>query len=164
MAGNKRDGILDRLQRHDFHDDALLAMRIVPAQNRRERPRIELELTEYDTGRPRQLVFTGCENIRFDGDFAVLTDNAFAVVAEVVATATDDDVIALLKDQKSRLNVEYQDDNDNPIEERHRQKKLDDPSDLILFTVVLYGGTVEVAARNFKLLRGASNTAPSARP
>jgi len=156
MAGNDRDSIVGRLQDYDFHDDALLAVRIVPAQNRREKSRVELDLSEYVTDRPRRLVFTGCENIRFDGDFAVLTDNAFAVVAEVVATPADDAIIALLKDQKPRLNVEYEDEDESPIEERHRQEKLDDPFGLVLFTVVLYGGTLDVVARNFRVLRGAS--------
>jgi hypothetical protein len=153
VVSTGRDEVVGRLQSLDFHDDAVLATRVVPAPSFRHSARFELELAEYGTSQPRTLVFRGCENIKLDVDLAVLTDNAFGAVAEVTASIEDIVIRSLVAEQGNRLNITYEDSKGQVVEFERRNSKLVDPSSLVLFTVRLYGGTIEIVARDFALKR-----------
>src|ERR1043165_4211420 len=61
----------------DFHDDTLVAIRVVPPQRRAatEVAAIEVELLQYSQNTRRIVRFSGCRNLRIAMDFDVLAGN-----------------------------------------------------------------------------------------
>jgi len=150
-ARRERSRIVAEFNSHSLHDDTLHALRIVPSTSRRRHSRVELDLTEYVTNRPRQLCLTGCANISFVADFDVLLDNAGANTERVHAIVDDERIRQIMTEQMAHLNIEYFDEDNRPADYHPTRTKLLDVSAYILFRITFYGGTLEVIARGFTL-------------
>ncbi len=140
--------VVDAFHRHSLHDDTVHAIRIIPATSPRQESRIEIDLTDYASGKPRQLALTGCVVMALTADFVELADNAFANVNSVQAEGDEERTRAFIESQKSCRYLVYV----TPSRDPALQRMKDVPS-LVLFRVNLFGGTLEVAARGFKLSR-----------
>lgn len=139
---------------HRFHDDTVLDMRISPSRSRTRFSKIVIDFAEDDTGRLKQLTFTGCANVSLTADFDVLTDNAgFGNTSHVQACCESDKIKNFLAEQIDDLNIDYSDEYDEPSNRHPTRAKLGDLSKFILFRVELFGGTLELVARNFKVNR-----------
>lgn len=147
----EREQIVAAFNARSLHDDTVHALRIVPSTSRRRHSRVEIDLTEYVTDRPRRLVLTGCANLSFVADFDVLTDNAFANTEAVFASIDEERIHQIMVAQMAQLNVEYHDEEGHPSDWHPTQRKLADLSVYILFRITFYGGTLEVVARGFTL-------------
>ena len=132
-----------------FHDDTVLGVNIVPSTSRRRYSKVEIEFSEYCSGRPRHLILTGCANVSLIADFDVLTDNACFNTQGVQAFDDPQQIEKILSNQLEHLNIDYMTENDEPSDRHPTRKKLQDVSPYILFRVMFFGGTLEVVARNF---------------
>lgn len=158
-----REEIVQAFHARSLHDDTVHAVRIFPSTTRRRQSRVEIDLTEYVSDRPRLLVLTGCANLSFVADFQVLTDNSFANTEAVVASIDEDRIRRIMHEQMAHLNIDYLTEDGSPSDRHPTRRKLLDLSQYILFRITFYDGTLEVIARNFTLThprvrRGASNT------
>jgi hypothetical protein len=159
-ARKTREQVAAAFNTCNLHDDSVHAIRIIPATSRRSSSRVELDLTEYVTNRPRRLALTGCANISFVADFDVLVDNAFANTEGVQASVDEERIREIIARGMGDLNVEYT-EGGQPSEDHPARLKLRDAAAYVLFRVTFYGGTLEVIGRGFKISRPRPKAAQS---
>lgn len=138
--------IITAFNSHNFHDDTVHAIRIVPTTSRRRRSRIEIELTQYVNDKQRCLTLTGCANVSFVADFDVLLHNAFANTEWGQADGSEERIRQIMTGQITDLNIEYE-----PASRHPTNRKMSDLTPYILFRIQFFGGTLEVVGRGFKL-------------
>jgi L-ascorbate metabolism protein UlaG (beta-lactamase superfamily) len=146
-----REQLVAAFNARSLHDDTVHAVRIFHSTSRRRSSRVEVDLTEYVTHRPRRLVLTGCANLSFVADFDVLTDNAFANTEAVFASMDEEHIREIMEAQMAHVNVDYFKEDDTPSDYHPTRRKLTDLSAFILFRITFFGGTLEVVARGFTL-------------
>ena len=129
----------------DVHDDTVESFRVIPARNRRGSAKLEIDLFRHWEGRRRRLSINGCVNISLALDTTILADNAPSNTARLEAHSDIDAMIELVTEHKTFWNVEY----DNSIDPL--PKKLKVLGGLVLFKVRLFGGTLVILARSFRL-------------
>jgi len=73
-----RETIAGSFRNLDFHDDTLIDLRVVPAQQPEEASKsvVGIKLYRYLAKQPCVIRFSGCVNLRVAMDFGVLADNA----------------------------------------------------------------------------------------
>jgi hypothetical protein len=152
-ARKAREQIVAEFNHRSLHDDTLHALRVIPALTRRQSSRVEVDLTEYVTNKPRRLCITGCVNISFVAYFNVLVDNAYASTDCVLAIDDEERIRQIITDQIAHLNLNYVTEIGEPSEYHPTEKKLKDLSAYVLFRILFFGGTLEVIARGFKITR-----------
>jgi hypothetical protein len=149
--------IIAEFNAYNLHDDTVHAIRIIPSTSRRRNSIVEVDLTQYVSNKPRRLRLTGCANITFVADFAVLTDNAFANTERVQAFGDEERIHAIILSQMGELNIEYLDEHHCASEEHPSLQKLKKISSYVLFRIAFYGGTLEVIAEGFRITRPRAN-------
>ena len=150
-ARKAKEQIVAEFNHHNLHDDTVHALRVIPSTTRRRSSRVEVDLTQYVTNRPRRLCLTGCANISFVADFDVLLRNAFANTERVQAIGDEQRIRQIMTEQMAHVNLEYVTLEGEPSEHHPTRQKLRDVSAYILFRITFYGGTLEVIARGFKI-------------
>lgn len=70
--------VTSRFNNFDFHDDALVSVRICPPSTNTAVARIDFELLDDSSRAKKVLSFRSCANVRFIMDFDVIADNWFA--------------------------------------------------------------------------------------
>ena len=138
--------IIAAFNSHNFHDDTVHSIRVVPTTSRRRRSRIEIELTQYVNDKRRCLTLTGCANVSFVADFDVLLHNAFANTEWGQADGSEERIHQIMTGQMADLNMEYE-----PASVHPTNRKMNDLMPYILFRIQFFGGTLEVVGRGFKL-------------
>jgi hypothetical protein len=150
MKRAHKNVVVERFNRLDFHDDALLSLKINPPRRRNNSTKIDFEFRDDSTGAVKLLSFLTCANFRFVMDFDVLADRWFFGTAGSAAKADPQRMRRFVKAQVSHWRTAYMPPmpKDKPI-----RKKLVSIRTYILFQVAFFGGTVEILAKNYKLSR-----------
>ena len=145
-----KNAVVERFNKLDFHDDALLSLNIHPPRRRSNSTKIDFAFRDDATGDVKMLSFLTCANFRFVMDFDVLADRWFFGTAASVAKADPQRMREFVRAQMSHWRTAYMPPmrKDEPI-----RKKLVSIRAYILFKVAFFGGTVEVLAKNYKLSR-----------
>jgi hypothetical protein len=151
MHRGRKDSIIAKFNKLDFHDDVLTAVRIHPSRTGSNFTRIEFELLDNIARFAKVLSFRSCANFRFVADFDVLTDNSKA--GNTWASTAKGDAGRMkrfVKAQISHWRTAYMPPmpKDKPI-----RKKLKSIEDYILFRLSFFGGTAEVLAKKYRLSR-----------
>lgn len=143
------DKIAKRFLKHNFHDALLKAINIRPTGDKRSKSFVEVTLEDYDTNELIQIIFEQPGNISFTGDFDVLIDNArFGNTSHIKASTDSERILKIIKRQKSKWNVTYEDGIRSPVE-----KKANNIDKFIEFKILFFGGSLEVLAKNYKIIR-----------
>ena len=150
MKRAHKNVVVERFNKLDFHDDALLSFDIHPPRRRGNSTKIDFAFRDDATGDVKLLSFLTCANFRFVMDFDVLADRWFFGTAGSVAKSDPQRLRRFVRAQMSHWRTAYMAPmpKDKPI-----RKKLVSIRTYILFQVAFFGGTVEVLAKNYKLSR-----------
>lgn len=136
-----------------FHDNDVRSIRIIPAQMLS--PPSIVEITFHDSGEniDRILKLKGCANLRFAIDFDILSNNSSNASSSAGQTSNveikdqNECIEQLIKQGVADWNVEY------PSNERTAASyKFEQLHELIFVKILLHGGTLEIAARDFKII------------
>lgn len=139
-----REEIIERFNSYNFHDDTIHSIKVFPATSGRMRSKIEIETSEYRGSKKRLLTLKGCANISLQADFDVLLGNAPPNVAGIQAFGSGITIREFVERQRGIWNVEYSPSIEEPIKE-----KVENINDYILFEIELFGGILEVVAKDF---------------
>ena len=139
-----REEIIERFNSYNFHDDTIHAIKIFPSTSRKNLSKVEIESSEYSTNKRRFLTLKGCANISLQADFDVLLDNAPPNVEYVQAYGSGITIKAFVERQRDIWNVEYEPTIEEPIKE-----KIQHINKYVLFRIYLFGGIIEVVAKDF---------------
>ena len=131
------------------HDDTFVAIRVLPAQRRgkMEASVVEIELLKYGEHTRRIVRFTGCRNLRIAIDFDVLAKNLPQNTAGVGADRNRKRMRDFMRSQKKDWNVEYTRTSPSPL-----VRKLNELGKLGWFRIQLFGGAVDVIARDYTVV------------
>ena len=131
----------------NFHDDTLVAIRILPDQVRAEArtSAIEIELLQYCANTRRLVRFLGCRNVRIAMDFDILSGNLPPNTSGVDAHINESRLRDLMLAQKKNWGVDYL-RTPSPLD-----SKLKQLSNLVGFHLQFFGGAVEIVAQNFEM-------------
>jgi hypothetical protein len=142
--------IADRFRDLDFHDDTFVGMTILPTQARGDITGsvIELRFSKHQNHPSQVLQFIGCANLRVGLDFDVLASNLLPNTSSVDAHVDTDLMRTLMQSQKEAWDVNYGKMR-SPLDD-----KLDRMDELVCFRVQLFGGVVEVIARDYRVQTG----------
>ena len=143
----KENAVAMRFNKLDFHDDALISLRIVLPRSRNNFTRIDFEFQDDSTGAVEVLSFHSCANFRFIMDFDVLADQWYFGTAASRANTDVERMTKFVKAQKRHWRTVHMPPapKDKPI-----RTKLKLIRRYVLFRVAFFGGTAEVLAKNFR--------------
>jgi hypothetical protein len=141
------DSRAERFSSLDVHDDTVEAVELVPGRARRESGKLRVTLFRHWENKRRILTFHDCENIQMNVDSKVLADNGPNSTCDAWASADPEAIASLMRSQRRFWNVKYQRSID-PM-----AAKLSRATDLVLFRVRMFGGTLNVVARTFTVRR-----------
>ena len=139
-----REEIIERFNSYNFHDDTIHAIKIFPATPPRKLSKVEVETSKYYTKKKRFLTLKGCANISLQADFDVLLNNAPPNVEYVQAYGCGITIKEFVERQREIWNVDYTPPIEEPIKE-----KIKSIDKYVLFRIRLFGGILEVVARDF---------------
>jgi hypothetical protein len=130
----------------DFHDDTLVAIRVLPPLRRAatEKSVVEIELLQYCQITRRIVRFSGCRNLRIAMDFDVLAGNLPPNTSAVDAHTNANLLRELMQSQKQDWGVDYTGTSVSPL-----TGKLTQLNGLVCFRVQFFGGAVEIIAQDF---------------
>ena len=130
----------------DFHDDTLVAIRVLPPQRReaREMSAVEMELRRPSQNTRRIVRFSGCRNLRIAMDFDVLAANLPPNTSHADAHTHTDRMRELMRSHQKDWGVEYKGTSVSPL-----AGKLTELSGLACFRAPFLGGALEVIAQDF---------------
>lgn len=150
MKRADKDAVAKRFNKLDFHDDALLSVRIHPPRKWSNFTKIDFEFQDDATKALKTLSFHTCANFRFVMDFDVLADGWFFGTHGSVAKTDVQRMRKFVRAQMSHWRTTYMPPTpkDKPI-----RKKMASIRSYVLFRVTFFGGTVEVLAKNYTLTR-----------
>lgn len=139
------------------HDDTFVAIRVLPAQRRGKMGAsvVEIELLKCGEHTRRIVRFTGCRNLRIAIDFDVLAKNLPQNTAGVGADRNRKRMRDFMRSQKKDWNVEYTRTSPSPL-----VRKLNEIGRLGWFRIQLFGGAVDVIARDYTVVD--ANNVPEA--
>lgn len=132
----------------DFHDDTCGAIRVLPVQRRgqTEASVVEIELLQYSRHTRRIIRFSGCRNLRVAMDFDVLAGNLPPNTSGVDAHVNPNRMRELIESQRKDWGVEYEGTSVSPL-----VGKLTELGELVCFRIQLFGGALDVLARDYTL-------------
>ena len=149
MKNASKDLAAARFSKLDFHDDALISLRIWPPNSRRNSTRIEFEFRDDSTEGIKKLSFKSCANFRFNMDFDVLADNWHFGNTEAFVAKSDHEVIRkFVTAHRSHWSTKYMPpmSREKPIKE-----KLQSIRNYIWFRLAFFGGTAEILAKGYQV-------------
>src|ERR1700733_6148739 len=148
MNRTKKHSVAAKFNKLDFHDDALISVRIGAPSNRKNFTRIDFEFRDDGTKAVKILSFHTCANFRFIMDFDVLAYTWFFGTEGSVAKTDAQLMKKFVRSQMSHWRTAYMPPlpTDKPI-----RKKLTSIRHYVLFRVTFFGGTAEILAKNYKL-------------
>ena len=135
MSRILKHAIAEEFNKLDFHDDALVSVRIRAPRRRKNLTKIDFQFRDDGTKAIKTLSFQSCANIRFVMDFDALAYTWFFGVEGSVAKTevqTNDKICEIAN--VALANCMH-------------------AADVNLFQVRFFGGTAEVLANNYKLRR-----------
>jgi hypothetical protein len=142
------EAIAGKFNNLSFHDDNLTSVTVHTLQSRRNRTRIDIRLRDDSTDKEKLLSFLGCANIRYVMDFDVLADNWYAQTNASIAKSDAVQMKKFVHSHSAHWHVRYM----PPIpQDKPVRKKLAEIGKYVLFKLMLFGGTIEILARNCKL-------------
>ena len=150
MKRANKDAIAERFNKLDFHDDALILLRVHPPRTRGNFTKIDFKFRDDSTGSLKMLSFLSCANFRFVMDFDVLADHWYFGTSGSVAKTNVQAMRKIVRAQMSHWRTAYMPPipKDMPV-----RKKLDSIRSYILFRVAFFGGTADILAKNYRLRR-----------
>ncbi len=150
MRQTQKDAIARRFSNLDFHDDALVSVRMQAPRRKTDSAKIDFEFRDDLTSVKKVLSINGCANLRWLMDFDVLACNWFAQTERAASTRDVEKMRKFVRSQTAHWHVKYMPPStkDKPI-----RLKISSIRRYVLFTVTFFGGTVEVLAKNFKVRR-----------
>ena len=131
----------------DAHDDTVEGFSFHPPTKRSGKASVTLTLFRHWENKRRLVTFTGCTNIETIVDTDVLKDNAPNNTCSFEARADVAEIEGVMRRQKKSWNVSYEKSID-PL-----PRKLTNTSNLVLFRVRLFGGSLVVVAKSFAIKR-----------
>jgi hypothetical protein len=122
MRRANKNVVVERFNKLDFHDDALLSLNIHPPRRRSNSAKIDFEFRDDATGDVKMLSFFACANFRFIMDFDVLPDHWFFGTAGSAAKADPQRMRRFVRAQISHWRTAYMPPmpKDKPIKEKTR--------------------------------------------
>src|ERR1700722_7604823 len=140
----------EKFNKLDFHDDALVSVKIRAPRTRKNLTGIDFQFRDDGTKAIKPLSFQSCANLRFVMDFDALAYTWFFGVEGSIAKTDVQRMKKFVRSQMSHWRTAYMPpmSKDQPI-----RKKLKSIGSYILFQVRFFGGTAEVLAKNYKLKR-----------
>jgi len=139
--------IAEKFRCINAHDDTVEGFEFVPAKNRRSAAKVVVTLFRHWQNRRYQVVFSGCANFQVVLDADVLLGNAPNNTACFDASTDVAALEKLVRRHRQMWNVTYQKSID-PL-----ALKLAALDNLLLFKVNMFGGVLQIAARNFSIRR-----------
>jgi len=138
----------EKFNKLDFHDDALVSVKIRAPRTRKNLTGIDFQFRDDGTKAIKPLSFQSCANLRFVMDFDALAYTWFFGVEGSIAKTDVQRMKKFVRSQMSHWRTAYMPpmSKDQPIRE-----KLKSIGSYILFKVRFFGGTAEVLAKNYKL-------------
>jgi hypothetical protein len=148
MNRASKNTVAAKFNKLDFHDDAILSVKIRPPRKRKNFTKIDFEFRDDRTKAVKLLSFRTCANFRFIMDFDVLAYTWFFGTEGSVAKTDVRLMKKFVRSQMSHWRTAYMPPlpTDKPI-----RKKLMLMRNYILFRVRFFGGTAEILAKNYKL-------------
>jgi hypothetical protein len=140
--------IADSFRVLDFHDDTFAGMKVLPAQSRDDTTGsvVEIELLERSDKKPRVLRFIGCVNLRVAMDFDILADNFPINTSQVDADTNPNRMKNLMESQKRDWTISYASGMTTVF-----MRKLELLEEFVFFRVQLFGGAIEIVAREYQV-------------
>jgi hypothetical protein len=160
MKANERRAAAFR--RLDLHDDTLLDLRVSPPSGRKRPTSVCLELVStWGAGR-RRVTFSECANLVIRLDCDVLGDN-WPINTSGVTAQTDPGLLQQFARAQRRIwDVSY--GRTHGRDASPLPQKVSQLSRLTLYRVQLFGGRVEVLAREFSVQESKSSGASKKSP
>jgi hypothetical protein len=137
----------ERFSSLDVHDNTVEAVQLLPGARRGENTKLQVTLYRHWEKTRRILTFQGCENIQMNVDATVLAGNGPSNTCEASASADSEEIASLMRGQRRFWNVTYQKSID-PM-----PTKMGRASDLVMFRLRMFGGTLNIVARTFTVRR-----------
>lgn len=137
----------ERFSSLDVHDDTVESIQLLPGARRGERTKLQVTLYRHWEKTRRTLTFNNCENIQMNVDATVLAGNGPNNTCEASASADPEEIVSLMRGQRRFWNVSYQQAID-PM-----RTKMGLASDLVMFRLRMFGGTLNIVARTFTVRR-----------
>jgi hypothetical protein len=148
-----RASIVEKFNSYNFHDDTIHTIKIFPSSYQKKSGKyqktpckIEIDFTDYLTEKRGVLVLKVCANISLQVDFDVLLQNGSINTAAAAANGNGIEIKSFIENQKPFWNVEYAAPLNEPIVE-----KLQNIDEYVLFRIQLFGGIIEVVAKDYEL-------------
>ncbi|MGC1289991.1 MAG: hypothetical protein WA855_01810, partial [Candidatus Acidiferrales bacterium] len=107
MGAANKECVAATFNKQDFHDDALLSVRVHPPRRRSNVTRIDFEFQDDSTGGRKLLSFHSCANLRFMMDFDVLADRWYFGTSGCVARTDVHRMKKFVRAQKSHWRTTY---------------------------------------------------------
>jgi hypothetical protein len=145
--------IAEKFRSIDAHDDTVEGFRFVPAIKRGAKAKVEVTLFRHWESKRYLLTFSGCANFQVSLDADVLEGNAPNNTCFLESSTDSAQLEKLMRKHKKAWNVSYEKSID-PL-----PKKISAIDKLVLFKVQIFGGVLQIAARNFSIRRIAKDNA-----
>lgn len=148
MGQSQKDLVARRFSKIDFHDDALVSVKLHTPRRKGDSAKINFEFRDDSTGTKKVLCIGGCANLRWVMDFDVLACNWFAQTERATSVSDAEKMRKFVQSQTAHWHVKFM--RPSPKNEPIRMK-MSSIKKYVLFRVTFYGGTIEVLAKNFKV-------------
>jgi hypothetical protein len=148
MRQGQKDLVARRFSNIDFHDDALVSVKVHAPRRKGDSAKIILEFRDDASGAKKVLRIGGCANLRWLMDFDVLACNWYAQTERATFIRDAEKMRKFVHAQTAHWHVKFM-----PPSPKHEpiRRKISNIRKYVLFRVTFYGGTMEVLAKNFKV-------------
>lgn len=139
--------IAEKFRSIDAHDDTVEGFCFVPAIKRGAKAKVEVTLFRHWENKRYMLTFSGCANFQVFLDADVLEGNAPNNACFLESSTDLAELENLMLKHMKAWNVSYE-KSINPL-----PKKISAIDKLALFKVQIFGGELQIIARNFSIRR-----------